>query len=631
MLQPLISHLWQSTFFAVAAGLLTLAFRKNRAQIRYWLWFSASLKFLLPFALLIGVGSALETLLPPVPQNAPATPVIAWTTEQFGHSLIPDPVPTAAPAAPTDWIPFAVLAIWLSGFATISLLRFRGWLRVRNAIRSSSPVGIPAAVPVRVSGGLIEPGVVGVWRPVLLLPEGIVERLSPSELQTVLAHELCHVRRRDNLFAAIHMAVEALFWFHPLVWWIGARLLAERERACDEEVLRLGNQPDVYADAILNVCKLYTESPLACVSGVSGSDIKRRIEAIMSNQRMRSLNRARRLLLAAAGTAVLAGPVAIGLLVGIGRAQPAQTPRPKFDAASIRPCQATDSGGRGGGKAGANPGFNPNMPEGVGGYFGRSPGRLDVTCASVLTMINVAYVEHDSPLLNNPAMPTGSGDVIKGLPQWTLSARYTIHAETEDPAANGPTTGFQDTSTRLLFGVMLQTLLEDRFQLKLHRVTEQSPMYALTVAKGGLKMKPLKDGDCTPLEQGRGMKRIGANDKPYCGWVGWPINGPNRTLVGGGISMERLAHELGALILDKNVIDRTGLAGDYILRLEYAPDEKTRCFGPPAMCAVDPGSDIPPAANIFTAMEQQLGLKLEPIKGPKEHIVIDHVERPSEN
>ena len=79
---------------------------------------------------------------------------------------------------------------------------------------------------------------------------------------------------RDNLSASIHMIVEAVFGFHPLVWWIGVRLVDERERACDEDVLRLGNERHVYAEAILNVCKYYLESPLVCVSGITGSDLK---------------------------------------------------------------------------------------------------------------------------------------------------------------------------------------------------------------------------------------------------------------------------------------------------------------------------------------------------------------------
>ena len=68
-------------------------------------------------------------------------------------------------------------------------------------------------------------------KPVLLLPEGITDRLTPAQLEAVLAHQLCHVRRRDNLTGAIHMVVEAAFWFHPLVWWIGSRLVDEAEQA----------------------------------------------------------------------------------------------------------------------------------------------------------------------------------------------------------------------------------------------------------------------------------------------------------------------------------------------------------------------------------------------------------------
>jgi beta-lactamase regulating signal transducer with metallopeptidase domain len=320
MIGELMTHLWQSTFFAVVAGLLTLAFRKNRAQVRYWLWLSASLKFFIPFALLIGLGSRLGWM--PAAQKI-ATPVVSFAVE-----YVAQPFPETISIMPRleltnrqsrDWTPLAIAGLWLAGVSVIAIMRLRLWLRVRAAVRDSVPLSIPSAVEIRSAPGLLEPGVIGLWRQTLLLPEGIMERLTPSEMQAVLAHELCHVRRRDNLLASIHMVVEMLFWFHPLVWWIGARLLDERERACDESVLSLGNQPRVYAEAILNVCKLYAESPLVCVSGVTGSDIKRRIEAIMMNRIGLSLNRAKKLLLACAGVAALAAPVAVGVLIAVGR------------------------------------------------------------------------------------------------------------------------------------------------------------------------------------------------------------------------------------------------------------------------------------------------------------------------
>src|ERR1019366_6980863 len=150
--------------------------------------------------------------------------------------------------------------------------------------RAATP--LPLRLPIRVmsSTARLEPGVVGIFKPVLLLPEGIAEHLTPPQLEAILAHELRHVQRRDNLTAAIHMLVETLFWFHPAVWWIRARLIEEREQACDEGVLLLGSEPRVYAESILKVCEFYLSTPLACVSGVTGADLKKRIEAIMSNR-----------------------------------------------------------------------------------------------------------------------------------------------------------------------------------------------------------------------------------------------------------------------------------------------------------------------------------------------------------
>jgi beta-lactamase regulating signal transducer with metallopeptidase domain len=314
-----LNHLWQSTCFAMAAGLLAFTLRKNSASVRYWLWLCASLKFLIPFALFMSIGSQLH-FAPSTQQLASriAATEVTFTVEQISQPFFYNG--PAAPAAPShaSLIPaITMFTIWLIGFGAVLATRFRDWLRIRNVVVASERMEIPVDVEVRAAAGLLEPGVVGVFRPVLLLPEGIHEQLTNSQLEAVLAHELCHVRRRDNLFASLHMIVEALFWFHPLVWWIGARLVEERERACDEEVLRLGNQPRVYADAIVSICRHYAESPLACVAGVTGSDIKRRIEAIMANRRGVALNFAKKIMLAGAGVAALAGPIVIGALMGV--------------------------------------------------------------------------------------------------------------------------------------------------------------------------------------------------------------------------------------------------------------------------------------------------------------------------
>ena len=143
--------------------------------------------------------------------------------------------------------------------------------------------GVKRPIALVASDAAMEPGVFGIVRPVLLWSRTVGRHLNGEQVETIFAHEVSHVRRRDNLAAAVHMIVEAALWFHPLVWWIGSRLVDERERACDEAVLVSGHHPEVYAETILKACRLYVESPLPCVAGVTGSNLRKRIERIMSN------------------------------------------------------------------------------------------------------------------------------------------------------------------------------------------------------------------------------------------------------------------------------------------------------------------------------------------------------------
>ena len=330
MTSDLANHLWQSTLFALAAAVLVAALRGNRAPIRHAIWVIASVKWLVPFAWLTAVGTAAtgvlrtdgagETALRTQPDFSIA---VLQFTQPFTAA---DSVVPVSSTASNGWLTIAVVTVWACGALAMVAIRARAWLRIRAAVRQSSPldVGISrASFDVRSAPGLLEPGVVGIWRPILLLPAGIESRLTPAHLEAIVAHELCHVRRRDNLTSAVHMVVESAFWFHPVVWWIGARLIEERERACDEAVLRGGAQPRDYAEGIVRVCKLYVESPVACVSGVTGSNLKRRIEDIMSNRVGRSLSVTRKVMLTTAAACALAAPVVVGALAPSVRAQSA--------------------------------------------------------------------------------------------------------------------------------------------------------------------------------------------------------------------------------------------------------------------------------------------------------------------
>ncbi len=448
---------------------------------------------------------------------------------------------------------------------------------------------ISAPVEIRSSPGLLEPGIVGFLRPILLLPAGIEQHLTPLQLEAVLAHELCHVRRRDNLSSAIHMIVEAVFWFHPLVWWIGARLVEERERACDEEVLRIFGEPRAYAEGILNVCKLYVESPLACVSGVTGSDIKKRIEAIMTNRVVLNLNLGKKLLLTAAALLVASGPLIVGLLK-------AQTEAPvAFDVASVK---------RDTKYSWVRRPWSPNVDCGPIAKCGVSGNRFVEMYASITDLIMDAYKVRRYQIAN--------------LPDWgdTGAEVYDVDAKAENVR-----TLPLDQARR-----MLQTLLADRFQLKVHHETRDLPVYALVVAKNGPKLVPSTEPCILPgatFTRADGTRSTGNLRAPE-GFSAW-------------------AHvtELLEGRVDRPVIDKTGLEEPVYCMLDGADPMTTvlMALGPgtgagrgsnPQLRSNIPDSDTT-GPSVFDLVEEKWGLKLEKQKGPADILVIDHVERPSEN
>jgi len=305
----LANHLWQSTLFAVVVWLIILTLRKYRAAVRHRLWLAASIKFLIPFSLLTGIGSLFQWKTSAT--TSPAVSTIERISQPFSAGSFLSLGTTSAP--PADRLAAVLLGMWICGIVASTVWWFIRWRQVRRAARLAVPSSLDGPLRVIYGPERFEPGVFGIFRPVLLLPATVHHHLSPAQLQTVLAHELCHVRRRDNLAMAVHMIVETLFWFHPFVWFIKVRLIEEQERACDEEVLRLGGDPQVYAESILKICEFYLASPLITVSGITGSNLKNRIEDIMRNQVAPKLSLNRTLLIAVATITSLAGPIIMGI------------------------------------------------------------------------------------------------------------------------------------------------------------------------------------------------------------------------------------------------------------------------------------------------------------------------------
>jgi beta-lactamase regulating signal transducer with metallopeptidase domain len=317
-IERVLDHLWQSTVFTVVVALLALVLRRNRARVRYALWLAASVKFVVPMALVIALGRLVS---PSAVDRLAAHPVLAGIREPLASLSMPALWPASAALDPArhDSSGLALAVAWLCGVAVIAALRWRQWRRLKAVVDTGEPlelagIDIPASVAVRSATGLMEPGVVGWQQPVLLMPADIDRLLTPTEVEAIVAHELCHVRRFDNLTGAIHMIVEALFWFHPLVWWIGGRLITERERACDEHVLRTVGHPVSYAKSIVTICKRYAQAPLACVSGVSTSTVGQRIEAILANQVGERIGPWKRIVVGATMLLVMVVPPSVGAM-----------------------------------------------------------------------------------------------------------------------------------------------------------------------------------------------------------------------------------------------------------------------------------------------------------------------------
>lgn len=323
-----IDHLWQSTLFAIAVGLLTMAFRRNRARVRFALWLAVSLKFLVPFSVIAWLGTwvDLRNLLGSWNVFDDSAALTGLTlTGGLGQSIIRTVTGALWPSTLTvsevasAWLSLSLLGVWTAGFVAIIAARVRVSRRLWNIVLTARrvvliDVPVPKRLQVGLADGLLEPGVLGWMRPVLLLPADIEDHLTRPQIEAIVAHELCHVRRFDNLTAAMHMLVEAIFWFHPLAWWLGGRLMDERERACDEHVLRTVGQPGLYAQGILNVCKRYVQSPLANVSGVGSASVRQRIEAILANRIGEATGVGKKALLSALALFVVMVPLAAGAL-----------------------------------------------------------------------------------------------------------------------------------------------------------------------------------------------------------------------------------------------------------------------------------------------------------------------------
>jgi uncharacterized protein (TIGR03435 family) len=631
LLYLLGNHLWQSTLVVAAAALVALALNRNEARVRYAVWIAASLKFLVPFSLLMDLGSRLAKPAPsplPVSGFSFAFNTVVEPFAQVAAAVMP-PAPLNPGPQRAFQLPEVLTAVWLCGAVVVLF----SWLRARRrfiGVKRQSTVltkgfehetvrrlkgllGI-RTISVMSTAAAVEPGVFGVFRPVLLLPSGIHDRVTQEEFDAIVAHELEHVRRRDNLLATIHVIVEMTFWFYPIVWWLKARLIRERERACDEAVLRMGKDRRTYAESILKICELCLEKRRSfCVSTVTGSNLKQRIEQIMKSPIGDRLSFTRKIVVAATAIVAFSAPIFIGFAYAPElRAQSQGPERLAFEVASVKP-----------NKPG---GYNTPREVMQSMMLQYLPGgRFSARGVPVPILIFEAYTVAPGPSRRISLSP----EFEKSIDRKMESETYDIEAVAEKGAipANA-STNVQKEKIRF----MLQTLLADRFKVRITHEMKDVPVYAIAVGKNGPKLQKsaMDEAQCAATSADKPEIRsfFAALDPSSCHAF---VGGVGRGLRGEAIDMSDLARAIESFS-DRPVVNETGLTGLYKIETPgWTPLREAAPRPPGTEPTAEERAFADPARPTLSDVLQDLGLRLESTKATVEMFVVEHFERPALN
>lgn len=292
--------LWQSSLLIIVVFALDCALaRKIRPAVRHALWMVVLVKLLLPPALALPTGATWWLW----PARPPLTPVIKNQVVTFDTAPLPDFTSQTIPLAPppvhlngTGWMALA------AGAVSAALLAWlvANWLKVARKTRRATAsgafddtrneaqhlAGLRGSLRLRLVDDTLSPAVYGLFRPVILLPRALTEKLSAAQLRAVLLHEAIHVRRGDVWVNCAQTLLQIAYWWHPLLWLANARIRRLREEAVDDAVmLALRADAATYAPTLLEVAKFAFRRPLASLGLVgileSRSKLRQRIERLV--------------------------------------------------------------------------------------------------------------------------------------------------------------------------------------------------------------------------------------------------------------------------------------------------------------------------------------------------------------
>jgi len=474
---------------------------------------------------------------------------------------------------------------WLLGAVITALPLALGLWRVRRIRRRGqawppadafveelrAPLGLRRSVTIVLQKDVVAPATCGWMRPTIMLPIDAPD-WSAEDLRQALLHELEHVRRHDWPVHVIARLTCSLYWFHPAAWIAWRQLSLESERACDDAVV-VQAENTAYAQQLVALARrVATVRAQPLLSMADRRTLATRVASILSTNvargRVSSTTMTAIVVCAAALSAALFPLQARARVQSSpGVASATVEPGLRFGVASVRPNDGTDP----------SRGFG----------FTLESGRLRLRNQTLQTITSIAYA---------PTFGLWFPDErISGGPPWINTDRFTIDARAER-AVTGPE-----------MGAMLRSLLVDRFGLKVRVEPRTAAVYALVVIKRDRSLGP-------------SLKPTAIACTGRCG-----IGGGSGRYQLSGASMALLAGSLSELV-GRPVVDRTGLTGTFDGTLEWSPTpEELGALGEPAPAAAVFG------ASLFTALEEQFGLKLQSERGPVEYLVIESAEQPTPN
>jgi uncharacterized protein (TIGR03435 family) len=416
-----------------------------------------------------------------------------------------------------------------------------------------------------------------------VLPIAALTQLNAAQVEAILAHELAHVRRHDYLVNLMQTLAETLLFYHPGVWWVSARIRSEREHCCDDVAVAVCGDPVEYVAALAGLEEWRT-GEVRLAAAATGGSLVNRVRRILQVEVVDDSRTA------PWGVALVMAAIVGGFAVSAATQSPVPDgTQPSFEVASVRPNNSGDMK------------LSSHWLAGGRYHAINIPARL---------LIMDSYGIQPQQLV--------------GAPDWISSERFDVVAkadgELDPPVSRGGPSRLQ---------LMIRSLLAERFKLEVHREPRQVDIYVLRRARADGRLGPELKPSAIDCEALAAQRRAGGpppeppkGDRPQCGArVG------AGELVAGGQPLLELVSLLSGTV-GRSVVDQTGLTGTYDILLKWTPDfVRQRTTGEPVR--INGVEFAPGGPSIFTALREQLGLKLESDRGTVEALVIDRIERPA--